>query len=596
MKRTRWVARLGVAWAALACQSTLDDDLAGPERDTLENSPAEGDELSTAPLDMGPAPSMDTGVSGQPPPMMSEAAADASAPEPERLDAAVNRFDSGWTDASVADAAASGRDAGASSAAPQAAPVLDARGPAMAPSCELDADGDGVDACEDECPNDPEKVNAGVCGCGEIDEDEDGDGLLDCEDDCPTDPGKAGAGLCGCGVADIDSDGDRTVNCQDGCPDDPDKLEPGLCGCGANDAALADGGTCEDLCPEDPDKTWGGTCGCGVPDTDADGDGTADCVDACPADPNKTDPGACGCGEPDTDADEDDVPDCDDPCPEDPDKSEPGVCGCGVAETDTDADGTPDCEDDCPADDAKTQPGVCGCGMAEALCESLEAALLHRYSFDGTTAVLLDSVGGRDGTAVEATLDGTGQLQLPGESTGAYAAFPVEVVDSSLDVSFEAWLTWDGVADAWERILDVGRGGPVTPGEPGVDFLYLTCDGQGSSRGLNAGVYLDGEAIDEANADDPLPRDVFVHVVLVVDDDDDKLQLYVDGELVADDELSTSLSDIAAEAVWLGRSQFEGDPTFAGSFDEFRIYGSALSADEVMASHLLGPDAVLSND
>lgn len=32
-------------------------------------------------------------------------------------------------------------------------------------------------------------------------------------------------------------------------------------------------------CPEDPDKAAPGVCGCGVPDSDADGDGVADCVD-----------------------------------------------------------------------------------------------------------------------------------------------------------------------------------------------------------------------------------------------------------------------------------------------------------------------------
>lgn len=30
-----------------------------------------------------------------------------------------------------------------------------------------DADGDGIMDCEDECPNDPDKVAAGICGCGE---------------------------------------------------------------------------------------------------------------------------------------------------------------------------------------------------------------------------------------------------------------------------------------------------------------------------------------------------------------------------------------------------------------------------------------------
>ena len=48
-------------------------------------------------------------------------------------------------------------------------------------------------------------------------------------------------------------------------------------------------------------KTDPGACGCGLPDTDSDGDATADCLDGCPSDPNKTSPGTCGCGWSDAD-------------------------------------------------------------------------------------------------------------------------------------------------------------------------------------------------------------------------------------------------------------------------------------------------------
>ncbi|HMH02381.1 MAG TPA: thrombospondin type 3 repeat-containing protein [Terriglobales bacterium] len=103
-----------------------------------------------------------------------------------------------------------------------------------------------------------------------------------------------------------------------------------------------------DLCPTDPNKTAPGQCGCGVPDTDTDGDGTADCHDLCPSDPNKIAPGVCGCGTPDTDTDHDGTPDCHDQCPNDPHKTAPGACGCGTPDTDTDHDGVPDCHDNCP--------------------------------------------------------------------------------------------------------------------------------------------------------------------------------------------------------------------------------------------------------
>ncbi len=67
----------------------------------------------------------------------------------------------------------------------------------------------------------------------------------------------------------------------------------------------------EDLCPDDPNKTEPGICGCGVPDTDTDGDETADCIDAFPSDPTEwADNDNDNIGDnADTDDDDDGMPD-----------------------------------------------------------------------------------------------------------------------------------------------------------------------------------------------------------------------------------------------------------------------------------------------
>jgi formylglycine-generating enzyme required for sulfatase activity len=62
--------------------------------------------------------------------------------------------------------------------------------------------------------------------------DMDCDGSVDIEDQCPEDPNKIIPGICGCGVVDSDSDKDNTPDCVDGCPNDPNKIESGFCGCG----------------------------------------------------------------------------------------------------------------------------------------------------------------------------------------------------------------------------------------------------------------------------------------------------------------------------------------------------------------------------
>ena len=175
-----------------------------------------------------------------------------------------------------------------------------------------DSDNDGTVDCYDACPNDPNKIDPGVCGCGLAEGDTDLDGVLDCKDDCPIDPNKSSPGICGCGVSDTaDADMDGTVDCQDACPTDPDKQSPGICGCGFSDTADADmDGTvdCQDACPTDPAKIFAGICGCGQSETgDTDMDGTLDCVDACPTDPAKIELGICGCGNVDVDVDQDGI-------------------------------------------------------------------------------------------------------------------------------------------------------------------------------------------------------------------------------------------------------------------------------------------------
>ena len=259
-------------------------------------------------------------------------------------------------------------------------------------SCD-DTDGDGVCDDEDNCPSTPnpdqaDTDNDGIgdfcdveeCdaidndGDGEIDEgfDMDGDGTVDCLDGCPNDPDKTDPGICGCGVADVDTDGDGTPDCNDNCPNDPDKIDPGACGCGVADVD-SDGDSyydCVDGCPNDPNKIDPGTCGCGVEDDDSDGDGTPDCNDGCPADPNKIDPGACGCGEVDADSDGDGAMDCVDGCPLDPNKTAPGNCGCGVVDDDSDGDGIIDCEDNCPSEANSDQADVDGDGIGDSCDDS----------------------------------------------------------------------------------------------------------------------------------------------------------------------------------------------------------------------------------
>ncbi len=134
---------------------------------------------------------------------------------------------------------------------------------------DIDADGDGFGDSVDECPDDEDKVEEGVCGCGDPDDDTDGDSVEDCDDVCPDDPNKTDdAGECGCNEPEDDTDGDGVEDCIDNCP-------------------------------TDPNKTTLGACGCGLPDDDSDGDGVLGCDDACSNTPAGTEVDEHGCPEED---------------------------------------------------------------------------------------------------------------------------------------------------------------------------------------------------------------------------------------------------------------------------------------------------------
>ena len=216
-----------------------------------------------------------------------------------------------------------------------------------------DADDDGTCDSLDECPNDPNKALAGICGCGVVDTDNDNDGLCDSDgsDNCYNtsacnyaDVGNAACIIpTGCetctnndgtgGVNANDDDADGTCNSADGCPNDAAKIAPGTCGCGNVDVDVDNDGLCDsdgsDICFNTNACNYAdvsnAACitpsGCetctnndGTGGTDAnddDADSTCNSADGCPNDPAKTEPGICGCGNLDVDADNDGLCDTD---------------------------------------------------------------------------------------------------------------------------------------------------------------------------------------------------------------------------------------------------------------------------------------------
>lgn len=239
----------------------------------------------------------------------------------------------------------------------------------------------------------------------------------------------------------------------------------------------------------------------------------------------------------------------------------------------------------------------------------LQSSLIHRYSFNGIGNTAIDSKVAAHGEIVNAELAGTGSLTLAGQHTLQYVDLPDNIIRGLTDATFEAWLTWSG-GGAWQRIFDFGNsnGGEdmplIMPGTAsstysGTTYLFFTANAAADSTrelpsGLRAAYSLGGvgnEYVCLGAA--ALPKNVPTHVAVVIDSSAETMTLYQDGVRVnvMDCPLPRSLAEIDDVNNWLGRSNFTADQDLAAHYDEFRIYGAALTAEQIANNFTFGPDA-----
>ncbi len=226
----------------------------------------------------------------------------------------------------------------------------------------------------------------------------------------------------------------------------------------------------------------------------------------------------------------------------------------------------------------------------------LEGQLIHRYSFDEAGSDVLDSKGAAHGTAVGTTQPGDGTLPLLGTTSNQYVNLPNRLISGLRDATFEAWLTWEG-GMAWQRIFDFGTNvaGEDVSGSTGTSYLFLTTAGisQDPLPSALRVAYSNNGVADETlcQGQAPFPVGVATQVAVVVNEAGQTLALFQDGVLLSEVALTRPLSAIEDVNNWLGRSNYIADDELAGSFDEFRIYGAALSPLELENSFAAGPNA-----
>jgi alpha-L-arabinofuranosidase len=231
------------------------------------------------------------------------------------------------------------------------------------------------------------------------------------------------------------------------------------------------------------------------------------------------------------------------------------------------------------------------------------ATLVHRYSFNDGTAN--DSVGGANGSLAGSAAVSGGRLVLPNTTAVApatdYLQLPAGILTNSANgsnndpaVTVEAWATIAAGQYTWANLFDFGNRDAGGQAEYDLHVCVHAADDStisGISDSDNANV--DYQYIDLGSGSS-LDGSTNIHIAAVYDPPAGYEAVYLNGVLAgADYNVTIPMSGVQDVRNLIGADNWP-DPGMQGSVDEFRIYNGALSANDIAATQVLGPDQLLS--
>ena len=206
----------------------------------------------------------------------------------------------------------------------------------------------------------------------------------------------------------------------------------------------------------------------------------------------------------------------------------------------------------------------------------------------GTT--LTDSSGSGNNAALTGSynwVSGVGGNALSLE--GGHAELPSGIVSSLDDFTVATWFYLDSL-DSWSRIFDFGTGTEVN--------MFLTPQASGSSGPLRYAITTSGGSNEQQINGPTLSTGQWYHVAITLDGN--LGTMYVNGVAVGTNaNMTLSPSDMGVTSQnYLGDSQYSADPALLGRIDDFRLYGEALSAEQIlnMASPIVVSPAAAADD
>lgn len=228
--------------------------------------------------------------------------------------------------------------------------------------------------------------------------------------------------------------------------------------------------------------------------------------------------------------------------------------------------------------------GVVAAGAASPASAAVPTPDLH-YSMDDVTGTTVPDSSGNDrngtisgSTAVIASDDGSA-LDL----TGGHVVLPTEILDGATDLTVATRVRWDGGA-AWQWLFGLGSD----------NSHYLFTSPSSGEGKLRTAITRAGGGSNEqtVTGSGPLKTGEWVDLTVTLDTTADRLVTYIDGAAVSsvatDVTAGELLTDSATSGGFIGKS-FYPDPAFDGAIDDFQVFRSALTAEQV--AELSGAEA-----
>ncbi|MER5210272.1 LamG-like jellyroll fold domain-containing protein [Streptomyces sp. NPDC002838] len=206
--------------------------------------------------------------------------------------------------------------------------------------------------------------------------------------------------------------------------------------------------------------------------------------------------------------------------------------------------------------------------------DDLASGKITDSSGNGLTASL---VNGSTAQSVEGTGGGKA-LALPGgapDSNGAYVRLPREILGDAADLTVSARVKWGDDKSSWQRIFDLGTNN--------TKYLFTTPSNNGGV--LRTAVTTGGGGAEaQVSGYAELPADQWRTVTVTLDSNAHRVTTYLDGVAVSSAETDVKAKDLlessATAAGYIGKS-FWPDPLLKGAIDDFTVWHSALSSEQV---------------